>query len=96
MNRTDRLLQVSSILTGLGGSLAIAYLIYALESGVDYWASWPGRVGVGTLALGAVLLIATLLVRSTGGEPNAPRQDLRAGDMSKNYQAGGDIHLKED
>lgn len=96
MNRADRLLQVGSVVAGLGGTLTIAYLIYALEFGVDYWASWPSWVGVGALTVGGVLLIAALVARSRGRESEAARQALTAGDMSTNYQAGGDIHVKED
>jgi MFS family permease len=93
--RRDRLMPLGSALTGLGGALAIGYLIYSLQdSSRSFW-RWPGILGLVVLCVGVFVLIAGFLAPTTKSDAVETRPQIRqkqsGGRRSTNYQAGGDI-----
>lgn len=91
MTRSDRLLQVGGIVAGLGGPLAIGFLLFVLEVGGEFW-TWPGWLGVLITAGGLLLVGMGLVLRDPSDGAIAP-QHQRGGNRSRNYQAGRDVNI---
>lgn len=87
-------LVLGEILVGLGGALAVAVLIWALQAGdVGLFWGWPGIAGVAIAGLGAVSVIVGLIRRDADAGGGRISQRQRSGANSVNYQAGGDLHV---
>lgn len=86
------LMTVGAAITGLGGTAAVAFWIYTLESKRSFFSA-PGWVSLGVLALGLALLAVGL---SRSRRDGGPRQHQRGGDSSTNVQAGRDIRIGRD
>jgi hypothetical protein len=86
---SDRLLAFGGSVLGAGATLAVGWLVYALQSHTSFWA-WPGTLGVVTSACGALMLIVGFVMPK---DELPVRQVQRSGNNSVNFQAGGDIDL---
>jgi hypothetical protein len=74
---------------GLGGLLAVSWLIFVSQENKSYW-QWPGILGLVLAGLGAVALAVGFF---TQDDNDSPRQEQHGGSNSVNLQAGGDITI---
>jgi hypothetical protein len=90
-------MSLGSALTGLGGALAIGYLVYSLQDPSHSFWHWPGILGLVVLCVGILMLIAGFLAPTTKPDAAETRPQIRqkqsGGRRSTNYQAGGDITI---
>ena len=91
MSRSGLLVQVGGITASLGGTLAVGFFLFVLESGGAYW-TWPGWLGAGTTAIGLVAVAMGLALRDPSEDPVAA-QHQSGGNHSRNYQAGRDVNI---
>jgi hypothetical protein len=84
-------LAVGSVVAGLGGLLAIGWLINVKTANQTYW-QWPGILGLIVLGIGFVGLIVGFVLRD---ETSGPSQVQQGGDNSVNLQAGRDITTRK-
>ena len=87
-----RWLAVGSALFGMGGLLAVGWLIFVRQEHETYW-SWPGVAGLVLIGVGLVGLVAGLLVPD---RDDGPHQEQHGGSHSVNLQAGRDITIHDD
>jgi hypothetical protein len=75
------------------------FLIFVLSSDADdsFW-SPLGVLGVVVTALGLVLLVVGLFTPTAdaSGTVRRTKQSQRGGKGSRNYQVGGDMHIRQD
>jgi hypothetical protein len=93
MSVAEKLLQVGGVIAGLGATLSVGYLIYALEQNVNFW-GWLGVLGVGLTGAGLLCLCLGLVVPRDRGQSGSQVQ--RGGRQSRNFQAGRDISMTPD
>lgn len=86
-----RWLAVGTAVTGLGGLLAVSWLIFVSQETESYW-HWPGILGLVLTGLGAVGLVVGFFVRD---DKDGPRQEQHGGSNSVNLQAGRDITIND-
>lgn len=91
MGKSEGWLQAGVAVASVSGGGWIAYWIFSLQPpGVSMW-PWPGWGFVGGVLIGACMMAPSLLQSKSEDKP--PVQKLRAGNRSRNYQAGGDIRI---
>jgi hypothetical protein len=89
----DRLLAAGAAVAGIGASGAIAYYIYVISGpSRNYW-QLPGIASVVVLVIGLGLILAGLVGPAP---PSSPSQTQRGGNESINFQAGGDIRVRDE
>jgi hypothetical protein len=86
-----RWLAVGTTLTGLGGLLAVSWLIFVNQEHESYW-QWPGILGLVLAGLGAVGLVVGFFIQD---EKAGPRQEQHGSSNSVNLQAGRDITIND-
>lgn len=87
----EKLMQLGGALSGLGGTAAVAYWVYTLETEhqQSFW-NLPGIAGLIVTIIGLLMLVIGFMGREGASQP---AQNQNSGNVSRNYQAGGDINI---
>ena len=94
-SKRERLMPLGCAFLGVGGSLAVGYLIYTLQDASRGFWRWPGVLGLAVLLTGVLLFMIGYAAPSSKADPHGAKsridQKLHSGRGSTNYQAGRDI-----
>jgi hypothetical protein len=86
----DRWLAFGAAIATVAGAAAIA--VWQSKPRGGFW-HLPGWLAVIALALGVMLMVSGLIKRDGGR--GTSQQTQSGGDQSVNYQAGGNIHIRD-